>query len=68
MDTNEYHSKARFLIRWCAIIGAIVAFLLFPIPCVSWPVLMAIEVYMLINILKIYNYELDTKIYIMIFM
>ena len=63
----DIHPTARKTIFRCVVVGAIAAFFLSPIPCASWPVLMAIEIYMLITIVKLYNYELDTKLLLMIF-
>ena len=61
------HTEARKIIYICIVGGVIVAFFLSPIPCASWPVLMAIEVFMLVRIVKLYNYELDPKTLLMIF-
>jgi len=66
MDPN-HHSTARNTIFWCVVAGTIIAFLLSPIPCASWPVLMAIEIYMLVRIVKLYDYELDGKLMLTIF-
>ncbi len=63
----DHHSTARKIIYWCIFAGAVAALLLSPFPCASWPVLMAIEIYMLIRIVKTYDYELDTKTLLIIF-
>jgi hypothetical protein len=67
MDIINHSAKARPTIYWCAGIGAGIALLLSPIHCVSWPILMAIEIYMLINILKIYGHQPSAKMYLTIF-
>lgn len=64
---NDHHPAARKIILLCAVVGAIVALILSPIPCASWPVLMAIEVYMLVTIVKLYDYVLDGKLLLIIF-
>jgi len=64
---HDHHTTARKTIFWCVVVGTVTALLLSPIPCASWPVLMAIEVYMLISIVKLYDYELDGKLLLIIF-
>lgn len=63
----DYHTEARKTIYLCIVGGVITAFLLSPIPCASWPILMAIEIFMLFRIVKLYNYELDPKTKLIIF-
>ncbi len=63
----SHHAEARKTIYICIVVGVIAAFLLSPIPCASWPILMAIEIFMLFKIVKLYNYELDPQTKLIIF-
>jgi hypothetical protein len=53
------HKKSRKLILWCALIGAVIALILSPIPGISWPFLAALEIFMFLRLVTYYGYKLS---------
>jgi uncharacterized protein (DUF697 family) len=58
----DKHSSARKLVIWCALGGAGIALLCSPLPGVSWPFLMALEIFMFVRIaVTYYGYKITSS-------
>lgn len=63
-ERNTRYMKINKLIRDCALIGAVIALLLVWVPFGSWPFLMALEIYMLVQIGKSYGYRYTDGLFV----